>query len=121
MTDRMAKVNSTLREVLAEEIERMNDSRLEMVSVTGVDTAPNLRRAVVYIDVLGTENHDDAVEALNGAAKRLQGVIGSQVRMKYTPALEFEMDPGIVGGERIDALLRSLHVEEGLSAGGEDE
>ena len=108
MSDRMAKVNSTLREVLAEEIERMNDSRLEMVSVTGVDTAPNLRHAVVYIDVLGDQDQEDAVTALNGAAKRLQSVIGYQVRMKYTPTLEFRMDPAIVGGERIDAILRAI-------------
>lgn len=121
MTDRMAKVNSTLREVLAEEIERMNDSRLEMVSVTGVDTAPNLRHAVVYVDVLGAENHDDALAALNGAAKRLQAVIGTQVRMKYTPTLEFELDPGIVGGERIDALLRSLHIDDDDPAEVEDD
>ncbi|MEA1903783.1 MAG: 30S ribosome-binding factor RbfA [Actinomycetota bacterium] len=117
MSDRMAKVNSTLREVLAEEIERMNDSRFEMVSITGVDTAPNLRRAMVYVDVLGTQDQTDAVEALNGAAKRLQASIARQVRLKYTPILEFEMDPGIVGGEKIDALLRSLSDEED----GEDE
>ena len=112
MSDRMAKVNSTLREVLAEQIERMNDSRLEMVSVTGVDTAPNLRHAVVYIDVLGDQDQEGAVTALNGAAKRLQSVIGHQVRIKYTPTLEFRMDPAIVGGERIDAILRSLGEEQ---------
>jgi ribosome-binding factor A len=52
------------------------------------------------------------LDALTGAAKRLQAVVGSQVRMKYTPQLEFAMDPGVVGGERIDAILRSLREEE---------
>ena len=47
--------------------------------------------------------------ALRGAARRLQGVIGTQVRMKYTPTLEFAIDPGIRGGERIDQILRELH------------
>jgi len=111
VSDRMLKVNSTLREVIAEEIERMNDSRLEMVSITAVDTAPNLRHAIVYIDVLERKGHQPALEALNGAAKRLQGVIASQVRMKYTPQLEFAMDPAVVDGERIDAILRSLREE----------
>jgi ribosome-binding factor A len=110
MSDRMAKVNSTLREVLAEEIERMNDTRLEMVSVTAVQTAPNLRNAMVYIDVLDEDKHDPALEALNRAAHRLQKAIGQQVRMKYTPALEFAIDPGVVGGERIDAILRNLNL-----------
>ncbi len=105
---RMLKVNSTLREVLAEEVERLSDSRLEMVSVTGVDTAPNLRHAVVYVDVLGLENHQPALDALNRASKRLQAVIGREVRLKYTPTLEWKIDPGVVAGERIEGLLRSL-------------
>jgi ribosome-binding factor A len=112
VSDRMSKVNSTVREVLAEEIERMSDSRLEMVSVTAVETAPNLRHAIVYVDVLDKESHEPALAALRGAARRLQGVIGAQVRMKYTPILEFALDPGITGGERIEQVLRELHNEE---------
>jgi ribosome-binding factor A len=112
VSDRMSKVNSTVREVLAEEIERMSDSRLEMVSVTAVETAPNLRHAIVYVDVLDKESHEPALAALRGAARRLQGVIGAQVRMKYTPVLEFALDPGITGGERIEQVLRELHNEE---------
>ena len=112
---RMRKVNSTLREILAEEIERLNDPRLEMVSVTAVDTAPNLRQATVYIDVLQSDNEQPAIESLRRAARRLQSAIGSQVRMKYTPTLEFRMDQGVTGGARIDAILRQLvtgHGEE---------
>lgn len=108
MTDRMPRVNSILREVIAEEIERMSDSRLELVSVTGVDTAPNLRHATVFVDVLSKERSEDALDALDGAAKRLQGVIGREVRMKYTPTLSFELDKGITGGERIDEILRGI-------------
>jgi len=112
MSDRMLRVNSTLREVLADEIERMNDERLEMVSVTAVDTAPNLRTAMVYIDVLGSGSGAEALAALGRASKRLQAVIGSEVRMKYTPTLQFQLDPGITGGERIDQILRELRTEE---------
>ena len=108
---RMLKVNSTLREVLAEEVERMSDSRLEMVAITGVETSPNLRHAVVYIDVLGSDP-SDALAALQKASHRLQSVIARQVRMKYTPVLEFAIDPGVTGGQRIDAILRSLQEEE---------
>jgi ribosome-binding factor A len=104
----MLKVNSILREVLAEEVERLSDSRLDMVSITGVETAPDLRHAVVYIDVLGQGDTDGAIVALNKASRRLQSAIAAQVRMKYTPTLEFRVDPGVVGGERIEAILRSL-------------
>jgi len=108
MSDRMLRVNSILREVVAEEVERMNDSRLVMVSVTGVETSPDLRTATVYVDALSLEAGDEALAALRGAYKRLQGAIGREVRMKYTPALDFQLDPAITGGARIDEILRSL-------------
>jgi ribosome-binding factor A len=108
----MMKVNSTMREVLAEEIEKMSDTRLELVSITGVDTAPNLRHAVVYIDALDRGAGEAALEALQKAARRLQSAIGHQVRLKYTPTLEFALDRGVIEGERIDAILRSLAIEE---------
>lgn len=109
---RMLKVNSTMREVLAEEIEKMSDTRLEMVSVTAVDTSPNLRRAVVYIDALDASAWEPALTALDRAAVRLQSAIGQQVRLKYTPTLEFALDRGVIGGERIDEILRNLNGSE---------
>lgn len=112
MTERMPRVNSTIREVLADAVEKMNDSRLELVSITGVDTAPDLRNAKVYVDVLGSDDHEPALVALRGASKRLQSAIASQVRMKYTPTLEFEIDPAITDGERIEAILRSIKDSE---------
>ncbi len=112
MSGRMLRVNSAIKEVLAEEVERLNDTRLEMVSVTGVDTSPNLRHAVVYVDALGSDGHDAALDALSAAAVRLQRAIGSQLRLKYTPTLEFAVDPAVIGGERIDAILRSLAEED---------
>lgn len=112
MSDRMRRVNSIIREVLADVIERMSDSRLEMVSVTAVDTSPDLRHATVFIDVLGEDDCEDALAALRGAAKRLQGALGSEIRTKYTPTLEFAMDPGVTGGERIETILRGLREEE---------
>jgi ribosome-binding factor A len=108
MSDRMLKVNSLLREIIAEELERMNDTRLEMVSVTGVETAPNLRHAVVYVDVLDEPQRTPALAALDHAANRLQSAIGRQARMKYTPTLSFAIDPGVLSGERIDSILREL-------------
>lgn len=112
MSDRMPRVNSTLREVLADAVERMNDSRLELVSITAVDTAPDLRSARVYVDVLESGDHEPALAALRGASRRLQSAIAAEVRIKYIPALQFEIDPGITGGERIDAILRSIEAGE---------
>ena len=113
----MLRVNSVIKEILADEVERLSDSRLEMVSITGIDTAPNLRSATVYVDVLDFDKRQPALDALRGSAIRLQKAIGSQARLKYTPTLEFAVDPAVTGGERIDALLRSI----GEQKGGEDD
>jgi ribosome-binding factor A len=114
---RMLKVNSTIKQVLAEEIERLNDTRLDLVSVTAVDTSPDLRHAMVFIDVLGSDRTDDALAALKKASRRLQSAIGRQVRMKFTPTLEFMVDPGVIAGERIESILREI--DQGRD--GEDE
>lgn len=109
---RMRRVNSIVRQIVAEEVEVLKDPRLGFVTITGVETAPNLRRAKVYFSTLDLDTAPDAREALEAAAPRLRRALGSQVRMKYTPALEFEVDAGIAGGERIDEILRGLQEEE---------
>ncbi len=108
MNERMRRVNSIVHEILAEEVEVLKDPRLSMVTITGVVTAPNLRRATVYFSTLDPESLETAREGLTAAAPRLRRALGHQVRMKYTPALEFEIDQGVTGGERIDAILREL-------------
>lgn len=110
-TPRMLKVNSILREVLADEVEKLSDSRLELVTVTGVDTAPNLRKAIVYVDALD-QDHEGVLEALIAARPRLQREIARQVRIKYTPVLDFEIDPAIVTGTKIDNIIRTLKPSE---------
>lgn len=109
-TPRMRKVNSILREVLADEIERLSDPRVEIISVTAVDTSPDLRKAKVYVSTLDLGQGPEAIEALTRAAARLQGAVARQVRMKYTPQLEFAIDSGVVQGDRIDAILREIAV-----------
>ena len=105
---RMRRVNSIVLHVLAEEVERLKDPRLEMVSITGVETAPNLRRATVFFSTLDLDRADETKAGLEAAAPRLRKILGDEVRMKYTPALEFELDRGVAGGARIDQILASI-------------
>lgn len=105
---RMRRVNSIVMQVLANEVERLKDPRLEMVSITGVDTAPNLRRATVFFSLLDLDRADDAKAGLVSAGPRLRKILGDEIRMKYTPALEFELDQGVAGGAKIDQILASL-------------
>jgi ribosome-binding factor A len=103
-------VNEVVREALADELERMNDPRLAMVTITGVEVTPDLRHARVYYAALG--RHDEAVAgALRSAAAHLRGVLGHEVRLKYLPRLEFLLDPAIEEGQRVEAIIRSLHEE----------
>jgi|HubBroStandDraft_1064217.scaffolds.fasta_scaffold204980_2 ribosome-binding factor A len=101
---RTARVNALLQEVLAEEIERLADvdERLRMLTVTGVVADPDLRHARVYLASLPA----DGAEALGEQRRRLQAVIGREVRMRCTPTLEFVADPAVEAGERVEQLLR---------------
>jgi ribosome-binding factor A len=104
------RVNQVLRQILAEELERLADAdeRLRMVTVTAVDTAPDLRNARVYLSSLS----DDAGEALAERRAHLQRQVGRQVRMKRTPQLEFAVDPAVVAGGRVDDALRRIHDQQ---------
>ena len=56
MTARMRRVNESVRQVLAEALPELQDPRIGLVTVTGVDTSPDLRYATVFVSVLGSES-----------------------------------------------------------------
>jgi ribosome-binding factor A len=105
---RVARVNEVLREIIAETLEERldDDPRLEMVTVTGIDCDPDLRRAVVFFDSPDTEGVE---EALGEQRKRLQAAIGAQTKLRRTPQLEFIRDRAVVHGRRIEEILRELN------------
>jgi ribosome-binding factor A len=100
------RVNQVLRQVVAEELERLADAdeRFRMVTVTSVDTASDMRSATVYLASMD----DEAASALEERRAQLQKLIGSQVTMKRTPRLTFKADPAIVAGSRVEELLRGM-------------
>jgi ribosome-binding factor A len=104
---RMRRVNEAVREVLSGHItEDLKDPRIGFVTVTGVDTSPDLRHARVYVSVLGSEEEkSEALEGLRSSAGFLQSKVGEQLRMKRTPTLEFRYDDSIDHGMRITELL----------------
>jgi ribosome-binding factor A len=107
---RMLRVNEVVREALADELEKLSDPRLGMVTITGVDVAADLRNATVYYAALGRED-EGTLDALRAAAPHLRAALGRQVRLKYLPRLDFRSDPAIEQGQRVEEIIRHLHDE----------
>lgn len=104
---RSARIGETLREIIADELVRIGDERLEFVTVTGIEVDDELNRAHVFFDSLAGEDGDaEIVEALGEHRIRLQASIARQIRAKKTPILDFRPDIAIRSAERIDAILR---------------
>ena len=105
----MRRVNESVRQVLAEAMPELKDPRIGLVTVTGVDTAPDLRHAIVYVSVLGSVKKQRAtLQALEAAHGVLQSRLARQLRMKRTPQLTFEYDPSVERGVRMTQLIDEL-------------
>jgi ribosome-binding factor A len=103
----MRRVNEALREVIASAIaEELEDPRIGFVTVTSVETTPDLRRARVFVSVLGSEDERaGTLAALESSHGVLQGAIASQMRLKRTPTLRFHYDDAPERAVRLSRLL----------------
>jgi ribosome-binding factor A len=103
----MRRVNEALREVLSTRIaEGLKDPRVGFVTVTAVETSPDLRHARVFVSVLGDEKaRADTLAGLAAAHSVLQAQIATEIRMKRTPQLKFVYDETVERGMRINELL----------------
>jgi len=104
---RMRRVNEVLREVVGATIGNdLSDPRIGFVTVTSVETSPDLRAAKVYVSVFGDEEERAAtLEALRSSHGVIQSRIAAETRMKRTPTLTFHYDETIEQGVRISNLL----------------
>lgn len=104
---RTARLNELVREIVAEELERIGDDvdrRLRLATITGVATVSDLAVATVYYSTLGDEA--EVAAALEAQRHRLQRAVADQTRARRTPVLSFRADPGVLAGRQVDALLR---------------
>jgi len=110
---RTARLNQLFQEILAEELEKVDDDRLELVTIMSVDCERDLRHATVFYDTLGGEDDDEMVlEALADHRHALQGAIGRQARVKRTPELIFKPDEVGRGAARLEEVLREIHKDD---------
>jgi ribosome-binding factor A len=109
MSERMRRVNESVRQVLAESVPELKDPRIGLITVTGVDTAPDLRHATVYVSVLGSSRkRRSSLVGLEAAHGVLQSRLARQLNLKRTPQLTFEYDPTVERGVRMTRLIDEL-------------
>jgi ribosome-binding factor A len=103
----MRRVDEAVREVLSDAIShQVKDPRVGFVTVTAVETAPDLRRARVFVSVLGEEGvRRRSLDGLQSAHGVLQRAVARELRLKHTPALEFVYDDTAERGMRITELI----------------
>jgi ribosome-binding factor A len=103
----MRRVNEAVREVLSARLAGgLKDPRIGFVTVTAVETSPDLRHARVFVSVLGGDDErEDSLAGLTSAHGLLQAAVADELRMKRTPTLDFVYDESIDRGMRITELL----------------
>jgi len=105
----MRRVNESVRQVLSEAVGQLKDPRIGFVTVTGVETSPDLRHARVFVSVLGSERkRTETLAGLQAAHSVLQTQLARELRLKRTPQLAFEYDPSVERGVRMSKLIDEL-------------
>lgn len=119
---RTARLSEVLREVIADELTRIDDERLELVTVTSIDVDPEMNRAIVYFDsMFGEEGDEGVIEALNEHRARMQASINRQMHARKTPILSFKPDEVIRSAARIEELLRKQPNTSPITSDADDE
>ena len=105
----MRRVNESVRQVLAEALPELKDPRIGLVTVTGVETAPDLRHATVYVSVLGSgRKRRPASRGLEAAHGVLQSPPCARAENEANSSLTFEYDPTVERGVRMTRLIDEL-------------
>jgi ribosome-binding factor A len=110
---RMRRVNEALKEIIGTALSQdLKDPRIGFVTLTGVETAPDLSHAKVFISVYGKQaEKDSTLEGLRAARPFLQRLISDELNLKRTPMLHFVYDGTIDRGMHIQAILKSAGLE----------
>jgi ribosome-binding factor A len=118
-----ARINAAIRDVLAEMLQtRLQDPRLQGVTITAVEVVPDLAVATVYYSVLGDAERRRVAElGLQRVAGILRREIGRRQRLRNAPELRFAFDDSLERGQRIETLLRQWHAGDDAGGRGDDE
>ena len=122
MSERMRRVNESLRKVLADGVERLGDPSIGFVTVTGVRATSDFSQAVVYVSVLGSEKRRTrSLAALERAHGVLQQRIARELRLRRTPQLIFQYDETVDRALRMSELIDQVVPASSQEQRGDDD
>ncbi len=113
-SNRIGRINEEIQKALADLLRDLKDPRVQetMISITRVETTPDLRWAKVYVSFLQEEKAKDALKGLKSASGYLRRELGSALQLRYTPELQWEQDDSITYGAKMLELINSLEVKQ---------
>lgn len=117
-SNRIGRINEEIQRELAELIRSLKDPRVQktLISITRVDTTPDLRYSKIYISVMDEEKQLDAMRGLKSAGGWLRRELGSNLKLRYTPELVFELDDSLKYGAHMFDLLTKLASQQKAQA-----
>ena len=112
-SNRIGRINEEIQKELASLIRNLKDPRVQdtMISITHVETTPDLRYAKVYASFLQEEKVSDALKGLKSASGYLRRELGRALQLRYTPELVWALDDSITYGAKMMKLINSLEVK----------
>ena len=112
-SNRISRINEEIQKELAAAIRNLKDPRVSgtMISITHVETTPDLRWAKVYVSFLEEDKAKDALKGLKSAGGYLRRELGSALNLRYTPELNWALDDSITYGAKMLKLINSLEVK----------
>src|ERR1022692_729692 len=115
---RLQRVRELLRRAIGETIRReIAVGEAGLITVNDVDVSGDLKSALVFISILGNADQQKrGFQMLNRHRKRIQGLVGRSIVLKYTPALRFVLDDSVVRGNRVLAIIEELDKSAGPAA-----
>ena len=113
-SNRIGRINEEIQKELSSLLRAVKDPRVQdtMISVTHVETTPDLRYAKVYVSFLQEDRAADAMKGLKSAGGWLRRQLGSALQLRYTPELVWALDDSITYGAKMLELINSLEVKK---------
>ena len=111
-SNRINRINEEIQKALAELLRTVKDPRVSgtMISITRVETTPDLRWAKVCVSFLEEDKAAEAMKGLKSASGYLRREVGNDLKLRYTPELQWSLDDSITYGAKLLKLINSLEV-----------